>query len=356
MAAVRLGFIGAGWWATSNHMPILAARDDVEMAAVCRLGREELRHVRDRFGFAYATEDYLDLLDQPLDAVVVATPHARHYEHAKAALERGLHVMVEKPMAIKADDAWDLVETARQRNLRLLVPYGWNYAPFVQDAKRLLDEGGIGAIEFAGLTMASPIRRLLAGRETPHGDGDMFRPDSATWADPAVAGGGYGPAQLSHGTGLLFYLTPLRARQVFAFMSGPGSEVELHDAISVRYASGAIGTVAGSAGIPGRHKFQLDVRLFGSEGMLLIDVERERLELRRDDGRVHNPPVPSGAGDYMCEGPPNRFVDLILGRASDNPSAGEIAARSVELLDAAARSAASGRVETVAEVGGAKGS
>ena len=36
---VRLGFIGAGWWATSNHMPLLAARDDVELAGVCRLGR-----------------------------------------------------------------------------------------------------------------------------------------------------------------------------------------------------------------------------------------------------------------------------------------------------------------------------
>lgn len=347
MRKVRLGFIGAGWWATSNHMPVLAERDDVEMAAVCRLGRDELRQVKERFGFAYATEDYRDLLERPLDAVVVSTPHSRHYEHAKAALERGLHVMVEKPMTIKAHEAWDLVETARRMHLHLLVPYGWNYASYIQEAKRLLDDGAVGTIEFAGLTMASPIRQLLAGRSSPHGAGDLFKPDAATWADPAVAGGGYGPAQLSHGTGLLFYLTPLRAREVFAFMSGPGSRVELYDAIAVKYASGAIGTVAGSSGIPGTHKFQLDLRLFGSEGMLLLDVERERLELRREDGRAHNPPIPSGAGDYSCVGPPNRFVDLILGRATDNPSSGEIAARSVELLDAAARSATSGRAETV---------
>src|SRR5579859_1154073 len=89
MASIRLGFIGAGWWATSNHMPIFAARDDVEMAAVCRLGQEELRQVKDRFDFAFATEDYRVLLSQPLDAVVVSSPHTRHYEHAKAALERG---------------------------------------------------------------------------------------------------------------------------------------------------------------------------------------------------------------------------------------------------------------------------
>lgn len=43
----RLGFIGAGWWATSNHMPIFAAREDVELVDVCRLGTEELRQVQD---------------------------------------------------------------------------------------------------------------------------------------------------------------------------------------------------------------------------------------------------------------------------------------------------------------------
>src|SRR5262245_31383621 len=105
---VRLGFIGAGWWATANHMPILATRDDVELTAVCRLGRPELEQVRDRFGFGFATEDYRQLLEQPLDAVVVTSPHSLHYEHTRAALEHGLHVMVEKPMALRGAEAWEL--------------------------------------------------------------------------------------------------------------------------------------------------------------------------------------------------------------------------------------------------------
>lgn len=342
MAKVRLGFIGAGWWATSNHMPIFAARDDVEMAAVCRLGTAELEKVRERFGFRFATEDYRELLAQPLDAVVVSTPHSLHHEHARAALERGLHVMVEKPMTTRADHAWDLVEAARQRNLHLLVPYGWNYKGFIQDARSLIDEGVVGDIEFVGLTMASPIRQLLTGTQTHHGSDDLFAPEPATWADPDVAGGGYAHAQLSHATGLLFYLTSLRASEAFAFMSGPGAQVELHDAISVRFQNGAIGTVAGSSGIPGNHRFQLDLRIFGRDGMLLLDVERERLELRREDGRVVNPAIPAGAGDYSCEAPPNHFIDLIAGRVTENPSSGEIAARSVELIDAAYRSAAAG--------------
>src|SRR5437763_696915 len=125
MSNVRLGFIGAGWWATTNHMPLLKQRNDVEFTAVCRLGADVLQTVKDKFGFAYATEDYHDLLAQPLDAVVVSSPHRFHYEHACAALEHGLHVMCEKPMTLTAREAWELVNLAQQRNLHLIVPYGW---------------------------------------------------------------------------------------------------------------------------------------------------------------------------------------------------------------------------------------
>lgn len=346
---VRLGFIGAGWWATSNHMPILASRDDVEMAAVCRLGRAQLEQVRDRFGFRFATEDYRQLLDLPLDGVVVSSPHGLHYTHARAALERGLHVMVEKPMCLHAAEAWDLVNLAQAKGRHLLVPYGWNYKPFVDEAKRRIDAGVVGQIEYVLCHMASPIRGLLDGTNVRDvvGEEGLFEPNARTWADPEVAGGGYGHSQLSHATGLLFYLTPLRSASVFAQLSAPLSKVELYDAISVRFQNGAVGTVSGAGTVPRTSGFQLDLRIFGRDGMLLLDVERERLEIRRHDGGSFSLPLEPGDGAYTCDGPPNRFVDLILGKTDQNSSPGEVAARSVELLEAAYRSAVSGRAETV---------
>src|SRR5205823_5993792 len=102
----RLGFIGAGWWATANHMPVLAQRDDVELAAVCRLGADELKQVQDRFSIPFATESARELVSQPgLDGVVISSPHVLHYEHARLALERGLHVLCEKPMCTRGEDA-----------------------------------------------------------------------------------------------------------------------------------------------------------------------------------------------------------------------------------------------------------
>ncbi len=328
-------------------MPILAAREDVEMVGVCRLGAAELRLVQERFGFRVATEDVSALLRTPLDGVVISSPHALHFEHARMALQAGCHVMIEKPMTTRHEDARAILDLAGRLDRHVVVPYGWNYRPFVRVARQWLDEGVVGEVEYVNLQMASPIRGLLEGTNVEMG-GPIFQPDAATWADPVVAGGGYAHAQLSHATGLLFYLLPeLRAEQVFAFMSAPRARVDLFDAIAVRYRGGALGTVGGAGAIPRGLKFHLDLRIFGREGMLLLDIERERLELRREDGADRALPIDPGEGAYRCDGPPHRFVDLIRGLTTENPSDAAVGERSVGLIDAAYRSALSGQPERV---------
>ena len=96
MPAVRLAVIGAGAWAVSSHLPNFAAHD-VEFVAVCRTGAEALENVRTSFGFRVASEDYRDVLAQQPDVVLVSSPAGLHYEHAKAALQAGAHVLCEKP-------------------------------------------------------------------------------------------------------------------------------------------------------------------------------------------------------------------------------------------------------------------
>lgn len=352
----RLGVLGAGWWATANYLPLLAQRDDVELVAVCRLGAAELQKVKTHFGFPFATEDAAELVRQPnLDGVLVTSPHSLHYEHAKLALERGLHVLCEKPMCTRGEHARDLVRLAHEKNLHLLVPYGWHYKPFLQTAKAWLDDKRIGTIQHVLCHMASPIRDLLEGKPflTDDSSGQagevLFEPEPRTWSDPQVSGGGYAQAQLSHSTGLLSWLTGLMPEAVHAFMAAPGAQVDLYDALSVRFQGGAIGTVSGAGTVPpgGITAFQVDIRLFGSEGMLLIDCERARLELRRHDGTCDAVLLPADAGAYTCDGPPANFVELILGKTTVNHSPGESALRSVLLIDAAYRSASSGRVEKV---------
>ena len=350
MAKLRLGVIGAGSWAVASHLPNFAKRrDDVEFVGVCRKGPELLAKIKDEWGFQMASEDYRDVIDAGLDICLVASPHGLHYEHAKAALEAGAHVLVEKPVTIDPGHAWDLVETARRNDRHLLVSFGWNYRPWVREAKRLMVEHGVGEIEESALQMASVTRELLANLAAYPGASPEAVPEEATWTDPRN-GGGYGQAQLTHALGVALWLTGLRGEAAFALTKAVlEAPVEHHEAAVIRYDNGSIGTMAGGSCHldAGANRHQLEFRAIGSEGQLAIDLERDYLWLWRSDGVEVKPELEEGAFLYDCDGPPNALVDLALGKEVENCSPGELGARTVEILDAAYRSAASGQLEHV---------
>jgi len=355
MAKLRVGVIGAGAWAITSHIPNLAARsDELELVAVSRKGEAELARVKEKFGFQVASEDYRDVIDAGVDVCVISSPTGFHHEHAKAAMESGAHVLVEKPFTITPADAWDLVRTAERTERHLVVSYGWNYRPMMQGAKRLYDQHGIGEVEHLMIHMGSTTRELLSNTGAyPQLDPDAV-PEQATWTDPRLSGGGYGQAQLTHAFGFALWLTGMRGEAAFALMSHPlDAPVELHDAATVRYEGGAIGTVSGASAHLGANdnKNQLEFRLTGSEGQMHVDVERELVWLWRNDGVDERLELTSRDGDYDCDGPPHALLDLVLGRRSDNPSPGELGARTVELLDAIERSARSGQLEQVTREG-----
>jgi predicted dehydrogenase len=343
----RIGVIGAGWWAAVNHLPLLKANPDCEVVAVNRLGRAELDALQRKFEIPHAFEDWRQMLETvALDGVIVASPHVLHHEHAAAALEKGCHVLVEKPLATSAADARDLVARAKAANREIIVAYGWNFKSWTDTAHDLVAAGAIGQIEHVALQMASALADLFAGEPMVETVGHMFRPPPSTWADPARAGG-YGWGQLVHALGLLYRIADLTPQSVFALVGKSPTGVDYYDAAVVRFANGAAATLCGSATAPKHRGFQLDLRLFGSEGMLLLDIERERLEVRRRDGADTVVPMAAGEGAYACEKPVTMLVDLCLARAAANPATGLIGMRAVETLDALYRSAASGALERV---------
>jgi hypothetical protein len=95
------------------------------------------------------------------------------------------------------------------------------------------------------------------------------------------------------------------------------------------------------------NRHELAIRAVGSEGEFAIDLGRDHLWLWRNDGFEAKPEIEPGGLVYNCAGPPNTLVDLALGKDVENCSPGELGARTVEILDAAYRSATSGRLEQV---------
>jgi predicted dehydrogenase len=348
--ALRLGVIGAGSWANAAHLPALAAREEVEFVAVSRKDERRLRQVRDRYGFAQASEDYRVVTDAGCDIVVVASPAAYHYEHAKQALASGAHVLCEKPFTLEPSHARELVAVAREHDRQLLVSFGWNYMPIVRRAKQLVDEVGIGALEQLAITMSSQTRELLSEQGAYPAASADSAPEPDTWTDPHLSGGGYAQAQLTHALALALHLVPARVTEAFAWMSSPlGARVEHHDAIALRFENGAVGTVAGGSAHlgAGGNKHALEVRAIGGDGQLLVDVERECVWLFRPDGTDQRLEVAPGDGGYVFEGPANALVDVALGRLDENRAPGELGVLTVEAIDAAYRSAASGKPEPV---------
>jgi len=334
---VKVSVIGAGWFAAESHIPTLARRADVVLDGVCRLGASELGRVKEHFGFAFASQDYREVLARRPDAVVVSSPHHLHHEHAKAALEAGAHVLCEKPMTVDPAQAWDLAATAERRGLHLLLANGYHYLPGMAELRRRLADGAVGRVEHVACHFVSATRNVFAGSE---GLGRwrtaFFRPDRATWQDPAQ-GGGFAYGQLSHSLALMFWLTGLEAVSVAARLV-PGG-VDLYGAATVEFRGGAIGGCTGAASLPEGCRQQLRLHVGGSEGVFALDVDLDRAELRRHDGRNDLVTVPAGAWVYHCRGPVDGLVDLALGRG-ENLSPGPIGAKTVELIAAMHRSAA----------------
>ena len=346
--------IGAGSWAVASHIPNLVQRsDEVELVAVARPDRELLDWVAGEFGFRVASTDYREVLDQRLDVCIVSSPNRFHYEHAMAALQSGCHALVEKPFTLDPAEAWDLVDTAERLDRHLLLALGWNYKPMVRRAKELVeDRGGFGDVEHIMIDMSSAARELLAVGAPYEAGSSVATARPETYMDPAVSGGGYAQAQLSHALGMAFWLAEdVRAAEAFAFMAKPlHAPVELHDAITVRFTNGGIATVSGSSchlGYDG-NKHVLSLRIIGSRAMLSVDVGRELVYWYRGAGDEVRLDLDERAGGYDCDGPVHTLVDLALGRAGRNCSPGDVGARAVEVTEAAYRSARTGEVALVA--------
>src|SRR4051794_24371790 len=115
----RVGVIGTGWWATSYHLPTLAAHPHAELVGVADIDLGKAEEAARLHGVPYSFDDHRSLLELGLDGVVVATSHDAHYTLARDALEAGADVLVEKPMTIEPEDARELVRLARRLERRV---------------------------------------------------------------------------------------------------------------------------------------------------------------------------------------------------------------------------------------------
>jgi predicted dehydrogenase len=356
----RVAVIGSGWWSSVAHIPTLQAHPDAELVAICDSREDTLSRAAEAFDIDTTYTDYRELLEnEELDGAIIAVWHAAHYETARACLERDLHVMVEKPMVLTAVHARHLVELARQRERELIVGYPYHFAPRVLRAREVVQSGELGEIQYINNVFASTTIDFLRGDEKPYADTYGFPVHGPTdvYSDPARSGGGQGHLQITHSGGLMHFVTGLRPVSVMALMNAYALKVDLVDAITARMDNGALANIGSTGNLQVSDPGILALQVNCERGRIDFEFITGAGHIRHADGsdelleRLDRRNEPEGGDQpadlYPFHATATNLVDVINGKAA-NGSPGEIGWRTVELLDAAYRSAASeGRAVSV---------
>jgi predicted dehydrogenase len=141
---ISVGVVGCGYWGP-NLIRNFAENEGAALRWVCDKDARHLSKVARRYPVARTSHDYQELLSDPrLDAVVIATPVATHYDFARRALEAGKHVLLEKPFTASVREAEDLIALAERRQLTLMVDHTFIYTGAVRKIKETVAAGELG--------------------------------------------------------------------------------------------------------------------------------------------------------------------------------------------------------------------
>lgn len=151
MRTVKVGVIGAGYWGPNlirnfNELP------EASLQVVCDMKRERLNHIQERYPQVCTTQDYHDLLQSDVEAVVIATPVSTHHKVALDCLRAGKHVLIEKPLARTSCEALEIIEAGEQMGRLVMVGHTFVYNPAVVALREIIASGEIGEIYYVNST------------------------------------------------------------------------------------------------------------------------------------------------------------------------------------------------------------
>ncbi len=325
---VRVGVIGTGLIADWCHLPAIKSHPRAELAAICGRNTTRADEMAKKYGIPLIFNDFREMIDKgDLDAVVVATPDDLHYPMTMNALDAGLHVLCEKPVALNAQQAKEMYEKADAVGVKHMVFFTYRWRPYYRYVRQRIDQGYLGrcndcSIRYLGGYGRNSRCMWRFDRQRSNGAlGDLgsHMIDLARWLVGDVA-------SVSAHLG------------IYADRPGPDGQAydPTNDAASlvVRFANGAQGTIQVSAVAQmGEHGQEQNVVLHGEESTLEMTSlpGGEIRGLRRGDKEFYSLPVPdevwgdadrSKFFDVFCKQSigDRLFIDAILDDLPISPS------------------------------------
>jgi len=145
---IKVGVIGHGYWGPNLVRNFMAAPGS-SVIAVCDKREERLTQLRKLYPTLAVYTEASDLINDPgIDAIVIATPVASHFDLALSAMKAGKHVLVEKPLATNSEQARKLIDEADKHQLVLMVDHTFVYTDAVRKMRELISTGALGEIYY----------------------------------------------------------------------------------------------------------------------------------------------------------------------------------------------------------------
>ncbi len=142
---VRVGVIGTSWWANFMYLPSLKSHPRADVAAICGRARERAEPLAKQYDIPQVFTDYRAMIERAaLDAIVIATPDDLHFPMTMAALDAGLHVLCEKPLALNAQQASAMYQKAEASQCKHMVLFTYRWFPAYRHLKQLVHAGYLG--------------------------------------------------------------------------------------------------------------------------------------------------------------------------------------------------------------------
>ena len=369
---VRIGVVGTSWWADAMYLPALTNHPLADVRGVVGGSRHE--HTREfaaQWGIPGAYDTVEDLYAaEPLDALVVLSPNVHHFRYAMGAIERGLHVLCEKPLAMTSGQARQLAEAAERAGVITMTPFTYRFMPVTRYVKELLDGGYLGRPYHLNMRYYATYGRsgeyswrFDLGQAGAGISGDL----GSHWA--YLARWFYG--EISAVTAVFGHAVPRAPRPDGV----PFPAAEDSAMILLEFENGATGSlhVSAVAHEPNTFGQRHEMELHGSDGTLHVLNDWDRIQrvdgCRAGETSVHELPIPDRLfGTARRDTVTNTYRDTF--RKHDNMARGFVSAVAAgtptspdfrdglevqRVVDAAGRSAREGRRVTIAEITAGEG-
>lgn len=268
---INLGIIGTGEFAKEYYFPKCESHPNIDIHSIANRSEAKSLEIADKYrvGIDYVftgEEGWKKLInDEKVDAIVIATPNFLHAPIAIEAARKGIHVLVEKPMAIAEEEAYKMIESSKKNSTILMVSFPQRFIPAFEKAKEVIDEGIIGDIQTIQSTYG-------------HSGPEFWSASGKWYFETSKSHGGVLLDLGSHQVDTISWLVGDEISEVSAMTSTLDKEITVEDNsfLSLKFSRGCMGFVASSWTTKPDMINNLSVH--GSKGALYL--EHNRLKVR----------------------------------------------------------------------------